>query len=282
MDRFHSTAAAARSAWSWRRSQACSAAAALVVSGLCGPAPSSRPAARPTPPRYRSNWVGRWQRIDVTGVRPVRPGRDRARPVGPRAVSWFRSNGRGWTAGLKLCAWVVPPPAAALIPVKAKSATQPRNAGGKRATRHATKLALRTCTARLKAHRQHARRGNRSHLAQVHGPHGTSLHPRCPDLPPRPRPTRPRHRRWPRHPRRTTHLATRQTVSDRHDGHAGAQNKSNPASNVHNRRTASLLLVETPERATGIETRIASLEDCAHCAVRGLDLRLGRVTVTRC
>ena len=30
-------------------------------------------------------------------------------------MSWFRSNGWGWTAGLKFCAWVVPPPAAALV-----------------------------------------------------------------------------------------------------------------------------------------------------------------------
>jgi hypothetical protein len=27
--------------------------------------------------------------------------------------------------------------------------------------------------------------------------------------------------------------------------------------------------------------RVASLEDCAHCAVRYLDLRLGRLTVAR-
>ena len=146
MDRFHSTAAAARSAWSWRRSQACSAAAALVASGLCRPAPSSRSASWPTPPRYRNNWVGRGQRIDVTGVRPVRPGRDRARPVGPRAVSWLRSNGRGWTAGLKvLCV------------------------GGAAAS---------------------------GGLDTLVG---------------------------------TTHLATRQTVSDRHDGHAGGTKQEQPS-----------------------------------------------------
>jgi hypothetical protein len=51
----------------------------------------------------------------------------------------------------------------------------------------------------------------------------------------------------------TTHLATGQTVSDRHDGHAGTQNKNNPASDIHNRRTASLLPAKHAERATGIE-----------------------------
>src|SRR4051812_26529905 len=43
-------------------------------------------------------------------------------------------------------------------------------------------------------------------------------------------------------------------------GTRGVHNKNNPASNVHNRRTASLLPVETRGAGDGNRTRMASLE----------------------
>ena len=78
-------------------------------------------------------------------------------------MSWFRSNGRGWTAGLKFCAWVPPLPAAALIYLHARDQRDRTIADG---------------------------------LDTLVG---------------------------------TTHLATRQTVSDRHDGHAGGMKREQPS-----------------------------------------------------